>query len=146
LPSPPFPLQDYKSDRIRQAYISTSPVIRIRQQSEEYWLTVKGKGTVVREEFELPLSADEFTSLSQKLETDFLNKTRYYIPLDASHMAELDVYEGKLLGLATVEVEFKTLADAENFILPEWFGKDVSHMESYKNSSLARYGLPTQLD
>jgi len=139
-----FPLEGFKFDRIRQGYLSTSPVIRIRQKSNEFWLTVKGPGSIAREEFELPLSQNEFACLARKLETGFLDKTRYYIPLQTGHTAELDVYEGELFGLATVEVEFESLAEAEQFVPPDWFGKDISNIDSYKNSSLAQYGLPKE--
>jgi len=88
------------------------------------------------------LTAGEFAALAQKLETAFLDKIRYYVPLESGHTAELDVYEGRLSGLVTVEVEFKTLEEAESFVIPDWFGKDISNIESYKNSRLASYGLP----
>ena len=41
-----------------------------------------------------------------------------------------------------VEVEFESLEEAESFTPPEWFGKDVSEDNRYKNSSLYIKGLP----
>ena len=51
----PFDITAYPCKQISQAYISFSPTIRIRQSDEKYILTVKGKGHLAREEFELPL-------------------------------------------------------------------------------------------
>ena len=38
----PAHLEDYLSHLIEQAYLCTSPVVRIRRQDEEYYLTYKG--------------------------------------------------------------------------------------------------------
>ena len=51
------------SKRLSQCYISTSPTIRIRQSDEDYILTVKGKGLLAREEWELPLTKEEYLLL-----------------------------------------------------------------------------------
>ena len=67
---------------------------------------------------------------------------RYYVPLEDGLTAEVDVYEGGLAGLLTTEVEFSSLEEAEAFVPPVWFGKDVSEEKAYKNTSLSLYGLP----
>lgn len=138
----PFDITAFPCLALTQAYISFSPVIRIRQSGDQYILTVKGKGHLAREEFELPLDREEYEALRSKTEGDTITKKRYFVPLAGSLTAEVDFYEGALSGLATTEVEFPTLAEAEAFVPPEWFGPDVSHEKCYKNASLARYGLP----
>ena len=40
----PKNLSDYPFHRIEQGYLCTSPVVRIRRQDDEYYLTYKGKG------------------------------------------------------------------------------------------------------
>lgn len=40
----PDPLDSYPSHCIEQGYLCTAPVVRIRRQDEEYWLTYKSKG------------------------------------------------------------------------------------------------------
>ena len=40
----PENLEQFESKIIEQAYLNTNPVIRIRKQDEEYYLTYKGKG------------------------------------------------------------------------------------------------------
>jgi len=129
---------------IRQGYVSTSPVIRLRQQDEDYILTVKGAGTLAKEEFELPLTPEQFHTLWQKTEGFTITKTRYVIPLADGLYAELDEYHDMLEGFLTVEVEFPSVETAHAFVPPDWFGMDVTENRRYSNASLSRYGRPTE--
>jgi len=135
-------LQQYKKEEIIQAYISTDPVIRIRQMDNLYCLTVKSQGHMVREEFELPITREQYTSLWSKIESSAIEKIRYLIPLDNALIAELDIYKGVLEGLTTVEVEFPSVEDASCFDVPLWFGEDITHDNRYKNNHLSLYGMP----
>lgn len=132
----PFPLEDFDFDHIVQGYISTSPVIRIRQMNDQYILTVKSKGLLAREEFELPMDAGEFEKLSGKTEGYPISKCRYYIPLDGGLTVELDIFEGRLAGLIMAEVEFPSIQAAESFTPPDWFGVEVTQNPQYQNSRL----------
>ncbi len=132
----------YNFKTIKQAYVSTSPVIRLRQLDDLYFLTVKSHGHLAREEFELTISKEEFENLSTKIEGSIISKTRYYIPISDNFTAELDIYYDDLEGLSTVEVEFDSIQSANNFIPPKWFGKDITMFKEYKNNHLALYGLP----
>lgn len=138
----PFDITKYPYKQISQAYISFSPTIRIRQSNEDYILTVKGKGHLAREEFELPLSKEDYDRLFLKTEGTPVIKKRYLVPVAGDLTAEVDIYEGELEGLITTEVEFPSLEEAEAFAAPEWFGKDVSEEKAYKNTSLSLYGMP----
>ena len=62
----PFDITAYPYKQIAQAYISFSPTIRIRQSDADYILTVKGKGHLAREEFELPLQKEDYDRLFLK--------------------------------------------------------------------------------
>ncbi len=138
----PDGLESFPKKEMEQTYISTSPTIRIRKSDNSFILTVKGSGSIAREEFELELTEDQYASLLKKAETPSVVKTRYLIPLNGSLTAELDVYHGKLDGLYTVEVEFSSLEEASSFIPPAWFGADVSEDKRYKNTALSIYGIP----
>ena len=127
----PFDITAYPCKAITQAYLSFSPTIRIRRSNADYILTVKGKGHLAREEFELPLSEEEYNRLSLKTE--------------GTLTAEVDIYEGELQGLMTTEVEFSSVEAAEKFVAPAWFGRDVSEEKAYKNTSLSLYGIPKEL-
>lgn len=140
----PFDITAYPFKQISQAYISFSPTIRIRQSDDAYILTVKGKGHLAREEFELTLTKEEYDRLFLKTEGTPVVKKRYLVPVEGGLTAEVDIYEGELEGLMTTEVEFSSLEAAESFAAPDWFGRDVSEERAYKNTSLSLYGMPKE--
>ncbi len=138
----PFDITAYPKKEISQCYISTKPTIRLRKSDNEYILTVKGHGKIAREEFELNISEEEYNRLKKKSDTKEVIKTRYFVPISNGYIAEVDIYHGILEGVMTTEVEFNTLEEAEIFIAPDWFGKDISLDPKYKNTCLALYGKP----
>ena len=125
--------------QIEQAYLCTDPVVRIRQEDEDFCLTYKGKGLLSREEYNLPLTREAYAHLLPKADGSVLTKKRYFIPLDNSdHLTiELDVFEGRYAGLILAEVEFPTEEEALSFQPPKWFGRDVTFTREYQNSRLA---------
>lgn len=133
----PEKLEQYESFHIVQGYISRMPTIRIRKKNDTYWLGVKGKGHISRQEFEMKITLEEFESLSSKVDGYHVKKTRYIVPLENDLVAEVDVFEGRLQGLSVVEVEFSTESECKQFTEPDWFGKDVSLEKEYKNSHLS---------
>ena len=137
----PFDLSSFTYKKIVQSYVSTDPVIRIRQYDNSYFLTVKGEGHIIREEFEIEISKNQYENLLNKTENNSIFKTRYFIDLENNLVAELDIYEGNLNGLLTVEVEFATEKELLSFCPPKWFGKDISQDKRYKNNFLSKYGI-----
>ena len=87
----PFDITIYPYKQITQAYISFSPTIRIRQSDASYILTVKGKGHLAREEFELLLTKEEYDRLVQKTEGTPVCKRRYLVPIEGGLTAEVDI-------------------------------------------------------
>lgn len=133
----PKHLERYEKKQITQGYLCTNPVVRIRQSNDAYFLTYKGRGKMVREEHEFPLDAKAFGHMCSKIDGILIEKTRYLIPLEDGHMAELDIFQGKLAPLQLVEVEFSSVEEADCFLPPDWFGEEVTHAEKYHNSNLA---------
>lgn len=134
----PDNLEQYPCKQIEQGYLNTDPVVRIRRSNDTYTLTYKGKGLMVREEYNLPLNAESFAHLKEKIDGRLIKKRRYLIPLDHSHTIELDVFEGDLAPLQLAEVEFATEEEANTFVPPAWFGEDVTFSKKYHNSTLSR--------
>lgn len=142
----PEQLEDYVCLDIEQGYLCTEPVVRIRKMNEEYILTYKSKTplqesqyhTKISNEVELPLTEIGYLHLRDKVDGNLIHKKRYLIPLDNELKAELDVFGGHLKGLMFVEVEFKSVEDAKNFIAPDWFGEDVSMDRRFNNSYLSQ--------
>ncbi len=134
----PDNLESYEQKRIAQGYLSTNPVVRIRRSNDEYYLTYKGKGLMVREEYDLPLTAEAFEHMLPKIDGILIDKVRYLIPLEGGYTAELDIFQGHLAPLRLVEVEFDSVEDADAFVAPEWFGDDVTNSGKYHNSNLSQ--------
>lgn len=135
----PKDLAQFKNHKIEQAYLNTAPVIRIRKQDDEYYLTYKGGGMMAREEYNLPLNAESYQHLREKADGNIITKTRYLIPInDGNLTAELDIFEGKFSGMLLVEVEFDSIEQADAFQKPDWFGEEVTHDKMYHNSYLSK--------
>ena len=121
--------------RLEQGYLCKEPVVRIRQDNDNYELTYKSKGLLVREEYNMPLTKEAYEHLKTKVDGKLITKKRYFIPYE-KYTIELDVFEGDLAPLKFAEVEFTSVEEAEKFIAPDWFGEDVTYEAKYKNSNL----------
>ena len=133
----PEGLENYPHSEISQAYISTRPVIRIRQKGDRYILTVKSQGLLSREEFEMDLSREEYANLAAKAEGNGITKTRYKIPEKDNLTIELDIFHGIFDGLIFAEVEFPDEEAARAYTPPLFFGRDVTEAGTFQNSSLS---------
>ena len=132
----PENLASYPFHEIEQGYLCTEPVVRIRRQDEEYYLTYKSKGLMIREEYNLPLTKDAYFHLREKIDGRLISKRRYLIPLDP-YTIELDVFHSPKDDLILAEVEFPSKEDALTFTPPDWFGEDVTNSSLYHNSRLS---------
>lgn len=147
----PADLESYPSLHIEQAYLNSSPVIRVRKENNEYYLTYKGSGMMAREEHNLPLSKEAYYHLREKADGKIISKRRYLIPLPHPSFAEgfpkppedyqltieLDVFDPPFDPLVMVEVEFGSKEAAEAFVPLPWFDEDVTYRKEYHNSNMA---------
>ncbi|MFI3230565.1 MAG: adenylate cyclase [bacterium] len=137
-------ISNLKEYVIKQAYISTTPLLRIRQRNNQYFFTYKSSGSIERTEVEELITQEQFLNLWEKIEGTPIIKKRYTFPIAISPktanilFAELDVYEGELEGFKNVEVEFSSVKEANNFIPPDWFGEDVTDNFEYTNANLSK--------
>lgn len=132
----------HPAQQIEQGYLNIRPVVRVRRQDDEYYLTYKSDGLMVREEYNLLLTEEAYLHLRQKVDGHLITKKRYRIPYENHLTIELDVFEGTLAPLVLAEVEFDSEEAANAFRPPEWFGEDVTFSGKYHNSHLSRHGLP----
>ena len=123
----PEHLDDFPHKELEQAYLCTNPVVRVRREGEEYVLTYKSGGLMVREEYNLPLNQEAYEHLLKKADGIVISKTRYILPEKDGLRIELDVFHGKHDGLILAEVEFPTKEAANAYCPPEWFGEDVTY-------------------
>lgn len=139
----PENLEQYEALQIEQGYLCETPVVRIRRMNEDYILTYKSKKdsseaqpVCVNQEVELPLTAEAYAHLKEKIDGHLIEKTRYRIPY-GSYVIELDVFHGTYDGMVIAEVEFPSVSEAEVFEPPDWFGRNVSDDYHYSNAWLA---------
>lgn len=151
LKSLPDNLEEYPHYHIEQAYLCVDPVVRVRKEGEEYYLTYKGKGMLAREEYNLPLNKEAYYHLRDKSDGNIISKTRYRIPLlhpgfkegcptppeDYTLTIELDIFDPPFAPLIMAEVEFGSREAAEAFLPPDWFDQDVTYCREYHNSYMA---------
>ena len=116
----PDNLIDYPCHIIEQAYLNTDPVVRIRRQDDDYYLTYKSKGLLAREEYNLALNKASYYHLREKADGNVISKKRYVIPIKHPTFAsdykenidsisipvELDILEETFATLLIAEVEF----------------------------------------
>ena len=136
----PEDLDAYPVRHLEQGYLCTAPVVRIRRDNDKYELTYKGKGCMIREEHNLPLTKDAYEHLREKIDGRLIAKKRYMIPFE-KYTVELDVFEGDLAPLLLAEVEFASEEEAMAFTPPEWFAEDVTYSKLYHNSFLSQFNL-----
>jgi adenylate cyclase len=119
-----------KGKRIVQGYLSLSPCVRVRiEDGKKAWLTIKGPGLFVREEYEyrIPLpDAKKMMALCLcKIEKTRRRMGRW----------EIDEFkEPKGLWLAEIELETPHQSD---FDLPECICNEVTTNSKYANVNLA---------
>ena len=133
----PADLETYPFHIIEQAYLNTAPVIRVRRQDDSFYMTYKGSGMLAREEYNLPLDQASYEHLRAKADGNIISKKRYLIPLPP-YTIELDIFAAPFSGLIMAEVEFDSEEEANAFLPPEWFDKDVTFDPAYHNSNMSR--------
>ncbi|MBE5932257.1 MAG: CYTH domain-containing protein [Lachnospiraceae bacterium] len=143
-----FDLSKHDYVEIQQAYISTSPVIRVRKKAsffakgnentvQEYILTVKSKGMLSRQEFELELTSNDYNNLLAKAEGNVITKRRYIIPLENGLILELDFFKDLFQGLVMGEIEFPDEDTAKKYNLPDFIIREVTFDKRYHNSNMS---------
>lgn len=137
----PSNLDTYTKRTIEQAYLNTSPVVRIRRDNDEYFLTYKSKGLMAREEYNLPLTKEAYYHLLEKADGNIITKDRYMIPEKDGLVIELDIFKGIFNGIIIAEVEFPNEDMANNYTPCEWFDKDVTFDKIFHNSKMSTMTL-----
>ena len=132
-----FDYKKYPCKRLEQGYLNTNPVVRVRREGDEYYLTYKGGGMMVREEYNLPLTAEGYEHMIQKADGNIIRKTRFLIPL-GDLTIELDEFDAPFAPLLMAEVEFPDRETAESFTPPLWFGREVTNDPAYHNSNMSK--------
>ncbi len=145
----PFDLDACERMHIDQRYVSFSPAIRIRNvdYGQKYILTIKTAVSgidpeLAKNEYETEITEKEYLELMKIARGNLISKTRFVVKAESGLKYELDIFEGALSGLAYLEIEFPDAGSASHFPDPDWVECDVTYRPEYKNSALAKYGMP----
>ena len=140
----PDPSSVAGSASLRQGYLAVDGgvEVRLRESGGATTMTIKAGRGLSRTEVEVALSAEEAEELWPYAAARSLHKVRHRIPLAPGVTAEVDVYDGALAGLLTVEVEFPDADSATAFAPPEWFGRELTGEPGWSNAELAAHGAP----
>ncbi len=137
----PEDLSEFECHKLTQAYLNTSPVVRVRKEDDTYYLTYKGSGLLKREEYNLPLDEISFLHLLEKADGNIISKYRYKIPYTCNSKTftiELDIFDAPFAPLIIAEVEFANTEEADNFVIPDWFLEEVTFDPKYHNSNMSQ--------
>jgi len=104
---------------------------RLRDYNGTFYLTIKGKGVLARNEAEIKISRDIFEQYWPATEGRRIEKTRLVRSFQG-HKLEVDLYTDR--DLIVAEVETPSHKAAED-IIP--IGKDITNDPNYKNHKLA---------
>jgi CYTH domain-containing protein len=122
--------------KIVQAYLvnTAEKTIRVRIKGDRGFITIKGptKG-ISRSEFEYEIPLTDAEVLISQFAEKVIDKDRYEINFEGK-LWEVDVFHGKLEGIILAEIELEH--EEEDFSIPEWIAKEVSHDVEYYNARL----------
>jgi CYTH domain-containing protein len=122
-----------KTKEIIDIYLPTNfpghASIRIRKNGENYEITKKSRvnpesGSQLLEQT-IILSKEEFDALEKEIKGRRVHKIRHYYPFEG-RVAEIDVFQDKLIGLVIVEFEFGSEEELKEFKMPQFCLVDVT--------------------
>jgi CYTH domain-containing protein len=121
---------------IHQGYLSINPEVRIRNKIQSnlmcsngnFKLCIKGNGNLTRTEVQMDISRQEYMELYSLIVGAMIFKKyrRYAL---GKYILEISNVDSSFY---YAEIEFKSEEEANNFIVPDWFGKEVTYDKSYK--------------
>ncbi|MDG2052686.1 MAG: CYTH domain-containing protein [Flavobacteriaceae bacterium] len=130
----------YKQTKIIQGFLNTHKerAVRIRIMGAEAFITVKGisnKEGTTRFEWEKEIPLEEAKMLLKLCEPNLIEKIRYEVKV-GFHFFEIDEFFGENEGLIMAEIELSE--ENEEFIKPDWLGKEVTGDVRYYNLQLSK--------
>lgn len=127
----------YSSDIYIQGYIlnSVEKTVRVRIiEGKECFITIKGNGTISREEFEYSIPEEDGQKMIDLFCDKVIKKIRSGKIPYKGHTWEVDVFLDDNEGLIVAEIELDSVD--EKFEKPNWLGEEVTEDVRYLNSNL----------
>ena len=121
-----------EGNELEQGYLSVEPTVRVRlvtgpDGTRHAELTIKGKGTLSRDEFNYPIPHEDAEALLAICRRSLRKVRRKLGRFELDHFRERDLW------LAEIELS----DERERFDRPAWLGEEVTSDPAYANSRLA---------
>ena len=120
-------------------------LLKIRRKGEKYELIKKEDvkdGT--RHEHVIPLNKEEFDLLFP-ITVRKHSKLRVFYPL-GNLTCEIDIYQDDMAGYARAEVEFDSEEAMKSFVVPDWFGYEITSFNHDIHENLGAITFQTMVD
>ena len=123
---------------IEQGYVSFEPEVRVRKArdkysgKEEYRITIKGEGELIRNEIETEITSDFYYDTADFLDVRMIKKEYRKYRFGQWKLEVSLVDPGTDWEFYYAEIEFPTEEDAKEFIAPSYFGREITYNEDYK--------------
>ena len=123
---------------IEQGYVSFGPEVRIRKavdkqtRKEEFRLTIKGDGDLSREEIETEITSDFYYDTVEFLRVQMVKKDYKKYQLGPWKLEVALVDKGTDWEFYYAEIEFPTEQEAKDFVVPSYFGREITFEDDYK--------------
>ena len=139
----PAEVQEVTPEHLLDVYIPENPDmhshLRLRQRGDKYEITkkvpIKEGDPSAQIEYNIPLDAKEFTSLSL-VSNKRIEKDRYDINIEGNP-AEVDIFMGALKGLVLIDFEFSSDVDKQTFTPPSCCLVEVTEENFIAGGNLA---------
>lgn len=140
----PENLEDFESAIIDDVYFpadSVHPALRIRNRNNKSFemtkkINIKANDSSEKEEHTISFSEEEYKAFSL-LNGKQVKKRRYYFICNTGQKAEIDIFMDDLEGLATVDFEFLSVEEKNNFSAPDFCLAEITQEEWAPNGILA---------
>lgn len=145
------PLEPFRVYETYQGYLSTEPEVRFSRsrvvsetaegteteiktgaETEKYKMTVKGSGTLSREEYKTIVPVAFFRDIAAFIGKPFIHKDYYLYHVGGRTLECSIVDAGSPTEFIYGEVEFENEEEAKAFAWPFEGAEDVTYKESYK--------------
>jgi len=123
---------------IEQGYVSIDPEVRIRKAvdkhtgREEFRMTIKGDGDLTRNEIETNITSDFYYDTVDFLDVNMIQKDYKKYKLGQWKFEVACVDPGTDREFFYGEIEFPTEQDAKDFVVPSYFGREITFNDEYK--------------
>jgi CYTH domain-containing protein len=127
-------------EKIETCYVSFQPEVKLKkitmQGNINYYLIVRNIGVYKK----MQITKFQYDELVDASVSDMLVKTRTKYSVNGLNVS-VDNYLNFTEKLTLANITFKCEDESEEFIPPQWFGREVTDVENFKTKNLSVLGF-----